>query len=143
VFSVAEPFLKTRFVIVEDKGSALGGFHRQRLLPDLVRNVDQRLAAEATGAGFNRRIEINFAGHLYSPSPLQHDNGRFTPPLHDKPSCGSGITQRHWFGPMFKRSKVTVFADPVKADSADRDREQYDQADQDEANADVPRNVGH
>jgi hypothetical protein len=39
--------------------------------------------------------------------------------------------------------RVTVFADPVEAESADCKREQHDQADEDEANADVPRDVGH
>jgi hypothetical protein len=39
--------------------------------------------------------------------------------------------------------RVTVFADPVEAESADCNREQHDQADEDEANADVPRDVGH
>jgi hypothetical protein len=51
-----------------------------------------------------------------------------------------GLRRRFW--PIAVR-RVTVFADPVEAESADCNREQHDQADEDEANADVPRDVGH
>ena len=50
---------------------------------------------------------------------------------------------RQRFLAMAAQRKVTVFADPVEADSADRGGEQYDQADQDEADTDIPRDVGH
>jgi hypothetical protein len=49
---------------MEDNRFALGGFDRQALLLGLLREVDQRLAAEATAAGFNRPIEINSTRHL-------------------------------------------------------------------------------
>jgi hypothetical protein len=64
VSAIPEPFLKACFVIVEDKRFALGRLNRQGLLFRLFRDVHQRLAAEATAAGFNRRIEINSTRHL-------------------------------------------------------------------------------
>jgi hypothetical protein len=66
VFPVSEPFLKACFVIVEDNRFAIRRFNRQRLLLGLLRDVDQRLAAEATVAGLNGGIEINSTRHLLS-----------------------------------------------------------------------------
>jgi hypothetical protein len=117
VFPVPKPFLKACFVIMEDNRFALGGFDRQALLLGLLREVDQRLAAEAAAVRFNRRTEINPTRHLSN--------------------------SRQQFAPRSVWYKGLVFADPVDADSANRDREQHDQADQDEPNVDVPRDGGH
>ena len=137
MFPVPKPFLKACFVVVEANRFALGGLNRQpssRSPPD----VDQRLAAKAAAARFNICV-----GHRCSTSSLEDKNSPSSPRLPRCPPYLVGAAQRHWFGPMSIGSKVTVCAVPVDADSADRDRQQPDKADEDEASVDVPRDRGH